>query len=404
MGRILVVDDEISNLSAMKRIFARHDYVLEVAENGEEALANVPKFNPDLLILDIMMAGLDGYEVCRRLKSDSATAHIMILLVSGKGSLDDRLKGYGFGADDFIIKPYDPEELRAKVKILLRLKQAQDDLVVLNRSLEKLVENRTKELVKKERQAVVGQMVQGIVHNLRGPLMVVHGRTDIMSRIVRNLPEGAHTNFKGIEDIKRNLSALLEGVNRAELLVDVLLAKGRKEATIEENSLNLNEIIKHELHFLEADMFIRHEIKKRFQFDSTIPEILGIYSDFSQVVYNLTRNAADAMKESPLKELTIETSHDDENIYLTFEDTGPGIPAENLERIFDPFFSTKANKGESSEEELEGTGLGLYTSSQLIKAYGGEIRVESTPGGGAIFTVVIAKNQQSLGADSSNTC
>ncbi|MDI6789844.1 MAG: hybrid sensor histidine kinase/response regulator, partial [Thermodesulfobacteriota bacterium] len=462
MNRILVVDDETNNLKAIKRLL-RRDYILEFAQNGDEALKLIPDFNPDLILLDIMMPGIDGYEVCRRLKSDSKTSGIMVLLVSAKSALEDRLRGYEVGTDDYIIKPYEPEELRAKVRILLRLKNAQDELRTVNRDLEKLVAVKTRELVKQERQAIVGQMVQGIVHNLRGPLTVVHVRAEIACETARKLleiskddelvksqnspplaglqrrlagargdeGEGEHNHLKSLpyspspqpspvkgegvfglfpksskddpdnfqklaENVIHNLDSLLEAVDRTDLLIDSLLAKGRQEAAGEKQRLNLNDIIAQEIKFLDADMDLKHGVKKYLDLDPSIPDLYGTYSDFSQVTYNLIKNASEAMKNLQKKELRISTRHDDENIYIIFQDTGSGISSEDLERIFDPFFTTKPGKEPDNAGEPTGTGLGLYTCSQLMKYYGGEISAQSKLGAGTTFTITIPQKRPLL--------
>lgn len=392
MNRILVVDDETNNLKAIKRLLHR-DYILEFAQNGDQALKLTPDFKPDLILLDIMMPGIDGYEVCRRLKSDSKTSGTMVLLVSARSALEDRLRGYEVGADDYIIKAYEPEELRAKVRILLRLKNAQDELRTVNRDLEKLVEVKTRELVKKERQAVIGQMVQGIVHNLRGPVTVVHIRAEIACKTARELLEISKDdpdNFQKLaERVIHNLDRLLEAVDRTDLLIDSLLAKGRQEAAGEKQRLNLNDIIAQEIKFLDADMDLKHGVKKYLDLDPSIPDLYGTYSDFSQVTYNLIKNASEAMKNLQKKELRISTRHDDENIYIIFQDTGSGISSEDLERIFDPFFTTKPGKEPDNAGEPTGTGLGLYTCSQLMKYYGGEISAQSKLSIGTTFTITI---------------
>lgn len=399
MNRILVVDDEDNNLKAIKRLIHR-DYILEFAQNGDEALKLIPGFNPDLILLDIMMPGIDGYEVCHRLKSDSKTSGAMVLLVSAKSTLENRLRGYEVGADDYITRPYEPEELRAKVRILLRLKNAQDELRTLNQNLEKLVEVETRELVKKERQAIIGQMVQGIVHNLRGPVMVVHARAGIACKTARKLLEISKDdpdNFrKLVEKVVHNLDRLSEAVDKTDLLIDSLLSKGRQEAGGERQRLNLNDIITQEIKFLDADMDLKRGVKKYLDLDSSIPDLYGAYSDFSQVTYNLIKNASEAMKNLQKKELRISTRHDDENIYIIFQDTGSGISSEDLERIFDPFFTTKPGKDPDNAGEPTGTGLGLYTCSQLMKYYGGEISVQSKLGTGTTFTITIPKERSLL--------
>jgi DNA-binding response OmpR family regulator len=347
-NRILVVDDEKYNLTAIKRIFLNDNYITEFAMNGKEALERVSDFEPDLVILDIMMPGINGYEVCSQLKSHADTSGIMVLLLSAKSALEDRLKGYKVEADDYLVKPYDPEELRAKVRILVRLKNAQDELRILNQNLEKLVENRTRELVKKERQALVGQMVQGFIHNLQSPITAVCGRTELALMAAGKLSENqGNPNIwrKQVEQIIRQLDYSLDAADKVDLLIDNLLAKGRDEAEDARQELNLNDLIVKELEFLDADMELKHEVKKNFNLDPSLPSLFGIYSDFSQVIYNMITNASDAMKNSSKKELAISTRHDNANIYIEFQDTGAGILPADLERIFDPFFTTKPKKG-----------------------------------------------------------
>jgi len=396
MNRILVTDDERNHLKAINRLFMGHGYVMEFAQNGHQALKKVHDFSPDVVLLDIMMPGIDGYEVCRRLKSDGKTSAIMVLLLSAKSSIDDRLKGYEVGADDYIVKPYDPEELRAKVRILFRLKKAQDELRVLNQNLEKMVEVKTRELVKKERQAIVGQMVQGIIHNLQGPMTVAKGRVEMALRGFRELsevPEEASDGFqKSVEAVVRNLKKASEAVEKTEILIQSLLLKSSQEAAEGKRKLKLNDLIVKELNFLDADLFFKHGIKKNLRLDPDVPDITGIYSDFSQVIYNLIKNASDAMRDSAKKELTISTRQDEQNIYVEFQDTGIGISDQHLERIFDPFFTTKAVKSNKDSEDPAGSGLGLHVCSQLMKHYGAKISVKSKPGAGSTFTLTVPKS------------
>jgi signal transduction histidine kinase len=393
MNRILAVDDEQYNLNAIRRQFADLDCVMEFALNGEKALEMLPDFKPDLVILDIMMPGIDGYEVCRRLKSDEKTKGIMVLLLSAKGTIGDRLSGYGVKADDYIIKPYDPKELKAKAKILLRLKNAQDNLLKVNQNLEKLVQERTRQLVKKERQAIIGLMVQGLVHNFKSPVMVIKLTAELMQEDIGEFIKSIEKEVEGLPEIRENIierfDMLFKGMGQLELLINNLLAKGRQEANDDRQDLNLNDIIIKEFEFLDADFDMKSRIKKTLDLDPSIPAVSGLYSDFSQVVYNLVKNASDAMKNSSKKEIKVSSKHDKENIYLLFQDTGDGIAAENLDRILDPFFTTKPKEGSEKEGEPTGTGLGLHVCSQLMKPYGAKISVKSQPGKGTTFTIAV---------------
>ena len=127
MNRILVVDDEEMLLLFLSKRLKKHNYDVVPCLSGEEALEKVKAFDFDVVILDVILPGINGYEVCRRLKSDKKTSGIMVLMLSVRKTVEERLKGYAVEADDYITKPYDPEELLAKIRILLRLKNALDD-------------------------------------------------------------------------------------------------------------------------------------------------------------------------------------------------------------------------------------------------------------------------------------
>ncbi len=144
-NRILAIDDEPKNLKILDKIFRNH-YTVETAKNGEEALEKIDSFQPDLLLLDVMMPGMSGYEFCKRIRSNQKFKLVKILMVSGKGSTEERLNGYEAGADDYITKPFDIDELRAKVHVFMKLKSAESRLIKLNASLEEEVRDRTKEI------------------------------------------------------------------------------------------------------------------------------------------------------------------------------------------------------------------------------------------------------------------
>lgn len=395
MQRLLLVDDQPENLAAIRRIFADDDYTLHCATTGQEALALVSSFEPDLVVLDIMMPGMDGYEVCRQIKNEVKTAATMVLLLSGKTALDDRLQGYAAAADDYLGKPFNAEELRAKVRILLRLKAAQDELRTLNQDLEHLVAQRTRALISKERQALVGLMVQGIVHNLRSPLTGAVGYVQLGQQMLHGLllasPDLQSPAQKTLFQIENFLGQAMEAQNNLTSLIDSLLVQGRNDAARETREIDLNQVVRAQLDFLQADLKLKHTIDKVLHLAPELPTLRGIYSDFSQLVGNLIRNATDAMQDSPLKRLTITTRYDQSYLYLEVQDTGCGIAPELSERIYDPFFSTKASRETANASEPTGTGLGLYTCRELLKAYGGEIIATSPADGGSCFQVQLPR-------------
>jgi signal transduction histidine kinase len=397
-NRILIVDDEPNHLKTVQRIFRGSDYQLAFAESGDAAAALIEEFNPDVVILDVNMPGMDGLQLCRRIKSDLGRRGIMVLMLSARVSLTDRMAGYRAEADDYLTKPFEPDELRAKVRILLRLKRTQDELSALNRSLGQQVRMRTRELMEKERQAMIGRMLQGIVHNLRGPLTAVIGNTEIVGLLIQRLSQSSRLDSSEdaaiigrIEELQHTIMRVVE---QAESMLTGLLARSRKESTADRRILNLNEVIHDEMKLLSADHAMGDTVHRKIRVRPDLPPILGNYSDFSQLIYNMVKNAADAMTRMPVRELTITTDMDDANQIIRFQDTGSGISPDNISRIFDLYFSTKADDAQDAAVTASGSGIGLYSCAQIIRSYGGEITVDSELGSGTCFTVLIPRQNE----------
>lgn len=159
-GKILIVDDNATNVDILRRLLQK-EYELETASCGEECLAAVPNFKPQLVLLDIMMPGIDGYEACRRIKTSVVGDFVQVILVSGKGSVAERVKGYESKADDYVVKPFDHDEMLSKVRVQFRLWKAQRQLVVAKEQLaiyaeelEQLVSLRTRQLTATQDMAV----------------------------------------------------------------------------------------------------------------------------------------------------------------------------------------------------------------------------------------------------------
>lgn len=392
MGQIklLIVDDEKKNLNAVKRIFADEDYTLVTASDGKEALYQVEAHSPALVILDIMMPGMDGVEVCKKIKKKHENT--MVLLLSAKSSLKDRLAGYSANADDFLVKPYEPDELVAKANILLRLYNAKQELKNLNSNLESLVEKRTKELIARERQAIVGKMVQAIVHNLRGPLMAAQSSVQVMTlqldEFLSELNLENSAARKLVDSLKKSNNRTLEAIGKGSKLVDTLLLQGGSNPKEKFHRIDLNELILKELNFLRSAIVLKHRVDVTLDLSEDIPVIQGRYTDFSQVFYNLVKNGCEAMTDSGRKKMTISSTLTPEGIVLSFMDRGTGIDEKKISRIFDPFYTSKSNDSRTDS----GSGLGLFICSRLMAEYQAFIKVENREQGGALFSIHIPES------------
>ncbi|MCX6640333.1 MAG: ATP-binding protein [bacterium] len=222
--------------------------------------------------------------------------------------------------------------------------------------------------------ASIGILASGIAHNLNGPLSVIVGYLDMLNSRMTDSPE---------------ISLILAQAERMKEIIATVMLKSRNAQEIRRRPLDLNEVISNELKFFEANLVFKHKIQKTCNLAEKLPEIEGVYSDFSQCFSNIINNAIDAMHLAPEKKLFVSTRSDEQNVYIEFKDTGVGLDPEESEKLFIPFYSTKAPFGESDSGKPTGTGLGLFSARQLLAKYGGKILVDGKPGQGAHFTVVI---------------
>ncbi|MEE4357139.1 MAG: response regulator [Desulfococcaceae bacterium] len=368
--KVLVVDDAQSVLTVIREIL-EDEYIVKTARSGEEGLAIIPDFKPDMILLDVTMHGIDGYEVCRRVRQDGIFGFIKIIMVSGRTMLEERLKGYEAGADDYIGKPFKPEELLAKVRVFMRLKSVEDQLHDLNKELNDQVRMRTEQLVDAERMAAIGRYAAGIVHNLNNPLQVIMGNAELLA--VKN-PDN------------RNIMNLRKAAAQMKKIISTILSTSYRESNTEYVPIDLNELLKDQVELLRSNTFFKHKVKTELIL-SPIPGYRGIYHHFSQSLGNLIKNAVDAMYKSPQRILHIETSLEKEYIRIEIRDTGHGISDKKMDKIFNPFFTTKPLT--AKDERPTGTGLGLASAKEMIESYDGRILVESEEGKGTSFIILL---------------
>ncbi len=258
------------------------------------------------------------------------------------------------------------------------------ELEDLNTNLERLVESKTKLLIKQEKSAIIGRLLQGVVHNLRTPLTAIRGFNYIMGEQAKQASTEQITKYgRKIDEVCMAMEGMLER----------LMAKSRLDQVDRAKLVNINELLKNELELFTTNTFFKHRLQKEYSFDDTICEIPLVYSDISQVLHNLINNAMDAMCGSDDATITIQTRQDERAVYFDISDTGDGIADDKIELIFDPFFTTKPARGEEKKGEPTGTGLGLHSCLELLKPYGGELTVSTEVGRGSTFTVRLPKDR-----------
>lgn len=231
------------------------------------------------------------------------------------------------------------------------------------------------ELIQHAKLSSIGMLAAGIAHNMNVPLQGIINHIELLKMTRSDVPY---------------LDDMLTQAQRIAAIINNMLFKSRQEQDQGMRELDLNQLLVEELTFLNADLEFKHRIVKDYQFEPNLPTIRGVYSDFSQALLNIIRNALDAMHNSPEKRLSVKTQVlPSREILVEISDTGCGIEPEHLKQIFNPFFSTKPPAGQQNGNEPAGTGLGLSSAYQLLKKYQVRYDVQSEVGKGTTFRVYI---------------
>lgn len=374
---ILIVDDEPSIREGLQEFLDDEGYDVHVSPDGRNALDVYRRVHPDLVVMDLRMPGLPGIEVIRRIKN--LDPHAVIIVVTGYGSLDTAVDAIRLNVFDFISKPIDLEQLKATLdraketvqmgqKTREEIESIREQLIQARDHLEKCRQGR-EEI---ESFAVAGRLLTGILHNLNNPLNYIMGEIQILQMI--------YPERKVFERIDKQACRIAQ-------IIRSVLGKVKQSSVRQEEMLDLNKILEEEVIFLESHPYFQGDIQKEWLLAKDLPPFKGVAADFGQIIGNLLSNAAEAMKDQVTKKLILCTSHTSFEITLAIGDTGPGIPADQQEKIFEPFFSTKVEKVGLTGSL--GMGLGLYSCRQIAQQYGGDIEVISHPGEGAMFVIRI---------------
>jgi signal transduction histidine kinase len=377
--KILIVDDNPKNRAICEEIF-EEDFDLIHAEDGTTALQLIRERHPDVVLLDVMMPGINGYEVCQRMKADAETGHIPVIIVSAKGQTDEIIEGFDSRADDYIVKPFVNSELRARVRATLRLKQTQDELQAANRKLHehtrKLEEanDRLKEL-----DRIKAGFTAMLVHDLRSPLSVVQ----VTLQMLESDSLVAQSEYKAL--IRESLASCNDLFELTSDLMEIF----RSESTtmvLSLSRMSLQRLV--EEPFRQATVLAS---KKDISLDLRLPEEpLVVRADSYKLQRALTNLLSNAVKFTPRGGtigLHVTPSQSLGGVEVPSEvlidviDSGDGIPSHDLPFIFDPYYQA------NTQNSGMGSGLGLAIVKRIVAAHGGEVSVKSKLGEGSRFSI-----------------
>ena len=377
-ARILVVDDSAANRNMLVRRLQRQGYAAEEARGGQEALDRVAGENFDLVLLDIIMPVMDGFEVLARMKQDRRMRTVPVVMISALDEIDSVVRAIEMGAEDYLLKPFDPVLLRARIGALLEKKRLRDELTV------------------QDRMASLGALTAGIAHEIKNPLNFVMNFAELSEELAAELYDGLKDREELASiayDLEENIHKIREHGARADSIIGSMLAHfrgrpGERRAT-DLNAL-IREFVNLAFHGIRAqDNTFQAAID--CEFDPSVQMVEIVPQDMSRVFLNIAANAFYAMRKQAQKKMKgylaafrASTRNLGERIEIRFRDNGCGIPKDFLGRVFDPFFTTKPAG--------EGTGLGLSISYEIVvQEHGGEMRVDSREGEFTEFTILIPR-------------
>lgn len=352
--RIMLVDDSADSLRLLQVTLKLKGYNVTIADSGAEALVQIAESPPDLILLDVVMPDMDGYEVTRQIKHNSNLPFIPILLVTGfeKSSV---VKGLDAGADEFICKPVDKKELLARVRALLRLKHSMDEQLFLIQRRE--------------------DFVTRLTHDLRTPLIAA-------DQFLKLLQRGVFGNT--LSAMRESLEQMAQSNQTLLSMVDTLLEVYQYEAggkTLDFFVVDLWELCQQVVQELMPLADVKQLTLKAVLKKGTETSLARVRGDRLELRRLLTNLVGNAIRFSDAGSVEVRLNSTVQGVTIEVEDTGIGMNPEEQLLLFDRFRQGK--------HQRRGNGLGLYLSRQIVEAHQGDISVSSTVGKGSIFTVYL---------------
>lgn len=353
--RILIVDDEPSVRFTLKSLLSPEDYNLILLDNGRELLRRFDEFEPDVILLDVMMPIMEGFEVCRRLRALPGGKHVPVILLTVLNGREEIVRGLDAGADEFLTKPVSGPELRARVRSMIRIKTQYDELQAALR--------------------LHGDLTHMIVHDMRDPLARVFLYLDSLRELVHEQ--------KAVELVEQARN----GAQNLDAYIDEILLLAKSEAgqlTLKRQDVVLNSLIV-EVTGDYRTLAEASDVQLVTELPEASPQLTVDVNLFRRMLDNLLSNAVKySPKDSRVTVKVTRIEDPDRSVRIQVMDAGPGIPEERRETIFDKFEIV-----EQKEKVKSQIGLGLPFCKMVAEAHGGRIVATANHPQGSVFTVEI---------------
>lgn len=355
--KVFIVDENETNIEILREYLEEH-YVLEEAHSGEEALQKAPHFQPALILLDITMPGIEGYEVCRQMRATPALRHVKIIIISARTMLSERLEGYAAGADDYITKPFDEEELLAKVRVYLRLQYAE------------------------EMDQLKSDLLTLLSHETRTPLTSIISPVEILLANDDVELEQRRLLLNMVDQSAKKLQRLFEKV-----LMLSELKSGKTHFQWQQG--DLSELVKKVIDNL-VTLITERNVHIAQRFSSTVQTTFD-HEKMQFVIHAILENAVQFSASGDSIDVSVSTDTDQHCISIT--NHGEGIDPLFLSQVFDEFSHRDV------DHHSQGHGLSLAIAQHIVKMHQGVIDVVSSPDRGTTFTVRLPQPPNLVNAD-----
>jgi signal transduction histidine kinase len=376
-GLILIVDDTPTNLDILSEALSDAGYDVAIATSGERALQQLQRRSPDLILLDVMMPGIDGFETCQRLKANPITSDIPVIFMTALADETNKIKGFEYGAIDYITKPFQEREILARVSTHLQLR-------LLTQNLEQQVLSQTASLRAAKEAAETANLVKSaflstMSHELRTPLNAILGMAEILAEEVYGaINQQQRRSVQTIQHSGEHLLALINDI------LDLATLEA-KQVLLNLTPVSIAVLCQSSLDSI-AQPASQKSLDLELKIEPHIPDLLLDNQRIRQVLTNLLNNA---IKFTPQGgKITLEVFQNSLGIQIVVTDTGIGIDPAKIEQLFQPFLQLDS----ALNRKYEGTGVGLAVVKQIVELHGGKVGVSSEVNRGSRFTIDLPIN------------
>jgi len=363
-GAIYCVDDDMDILVLYQVILSGAGHEVTKISSGDKALEVIYQKQPDLIILDERMNDLSGMEICARIRSDKSLGYIPIIMVTGVDSREGKIRSLEEGIDDYILKPFDHEELLAKVQVMLRIKRLYGELLQIRQ-----------DLLKAEKLAAIGQLAAAMAHEIRNPLSIIGASVQFLQ-----------SKLEPNDERREVMDIILRKISEIDSTIRELLAVARP-LKLKHEPVDVNESVQELVGFIKEKCLVQ-KVGLDLVLSQGLAHMYGDKEHLQRALLNIFINAINSMPQGGTLTVTTAAKPGNEGVSIGIADTGEGISPDDLPHVFEPFFSRRPG----------GSGLGLFVVKTIVDELKGTIEVESIPKQGTRFTLLfpLPKSEKGL--------